>query len=302
MKTPLALLVAAAAASLCMSRAAAELRIITVDTSLADIARQVAGDRASVESLARPSDDPHHVVARPSMIVKLSRADVFARIGMGLDMWADALLDRSGNASVQPGGKGYVDCSRGLKALDVPSGKIDPSMGDLHPEGNPHYLLDPAQGILAAGNIAAALIRVDPSGQPYYHSRFVQFGERVKAGLQRWSTALKGLPNRDVVPFHRSWAYFLARFGLREFGVLEPRPGIEPSPGHVGALARLMKQAGVKVVLCESFRSKRWPDLLAGQCGAVPAFVPVAVGADPQAGSYIAMFDTIIERLVGAAG
>jgi zinc/manganese transport system substrate-binding protein len=296
-----ALLIAGAVASLSVSAAAAELRVIAVDTNLADIAKQVAGDRASVESLARPSDDPHHVVARPSMIVKLSRADVFARIGMGLDMWADALLDRAGNASVQPDGKGYADCSRGLRALDVPTGRIDPSMGDLHPEGNPHYLLDPAQGILAAGNIAAALIRVDPAGQAYYHSRFLQFGERVKAGLQRWSTALKGLPSRDVVPFHKSWAYFLARFGLREFGVLEPKPGVEPSPGHVGALGQSIKRAGVKVILCESFRSKRWPDLLAGQCGATAAFVPVAVGADPQAGDYVAMFDTIVQRLVSAA-
>lgn len=301
MRTRSALLIAVATAALSLGRAGADVTVITTDTNLADIAKQVAGDRASVESLARPSDDPHHVVARPSMIVKLARADVFARIGMGLDMWADAIIDRSGNAAVQPDGKGYADCSRGLKALDVPSGKIDPSMGDLHPEGNPHYLLDPAQGILAAGNIAAALIRVDPAGQPYYHARFLQFGERVKSGLQRWSATLKGIPSRDVVPYHKTWAYFLARFGLREFGVLEPKPGVEPSPGHVSALAQAMKQVGVRVILCELFRAKRWPDLLASQSGAVAAFVPTSVGADPQADSYIAMFDTIVQRLAGAA-
>ncbi len=302
MRTLLTAIVATTALLLGLgSRAPAELRLITTDTTLADIAKRVGGGKVSVESLSRATDDPHHVEPRPSMVVKLASADVFARIGMDLDMWADALLDRCGNRKVQRGGAGYADCSTNLKVLEAPPARIDPSMGDIHIYGNPHYLLDPANGILAAGNIAAALIRVDPGNQPYYHKRFMDFGQQIKDALPRWKQAMAPLKGQSIVVFHRTWVYFASRFGLKEFGALEPKPGVPPSPGHVQSLIRAMNAENVRIILCETFRDKRYPTMIAQQTGARAVYVPVAVGAEASADGYIGLFDVITARLAGPA-
>lgn len=281
---------------------AAPITVITTDTNLADIASRVGGERVRVESLSRGTDDPHHVEPRPSMVVKLASADVFARIGMDLDMWADALLERCGNRKVQRGGPGYADCSVNVRVLEVPATRLDPSMGDIHVYGNPHYLLDPANSIVAAGNIAAALIRVDTGNQAYYRKRFQDYGQAVKERLARWQKTMAPLKGQSIVVYHRNWVYFATRFGLTEFGAIEPKPGVPPSPGHVQALIRSMKSANVKIVLCENFRSHRYPDMIAAQTGARAVYVPLAVGGEPEVKNYFALFDMITERLASAAG
>jgi ABC-type Zn uptake system ZnuABC Zn-binding protein ZnuA len=287
------------AAVLMTASARAEVRVITTDTNLAAIARAVGGNRVTVESLSRGTDDPHHVEPRPSMVIKLSRADVFARVGMDLDMWADALLERCGNRKVQRGGPGYADCSVNVKVLEVPTTQLDPSMGDIHAYGNPHYLLDPANGIIAAGNIAAALIRVDPAGQAHYRSQYSAFAGDVRRGLDRWQRQMAPLQNTPIVVYHRTWIYFTKRFGLKEFGTVEPKPGVPPSPGYINGLIGRMKASGVRTVLSESFRDKRYPTKLAEATGARTVYVPVSVEAEPGVTDYIALFDRIVSRLAG---
>jgi len=296
----IAILLAVAAASGVACRAAATVSVITTDTTLADLARQVGGSRVSVESLSRGSDDPHAVEPRPSMVVKLARAQVVARIGMDLDIWLDPLLDKCGNPQVMRGGRGYADCSRGITVREIPPAKVDPSMGDIHVYGNPHYLLDPANGIVAAGNIARALMTVDPSGQTYYRERFAAFGGRLKADLERWRAQLAPFRGQEVTTYHRTWVYFMARFGLKEYGVMEPKPGIPPSPGHVSALARRMREDGVKAMLVENFRSRRYPEMLARDTSAKAVYVPVAVEGEPGIATYSQLFDAIVGRLAAA--
>lgn len=280
--------------------ATAEVNVVTTDTTLAYIAREVGGDKVRVESLSKPTDDPHHVEPTPSMIVRTARAQVVARIGMDLDGWLDSVLEKSGNSQVARGGKGYADCSTNLVVQEIPPAKLDPSMGDIHVYGNPHYLMDPANGILAAGNIAAALIRVDPRNQPYYHDRFVKFGEEIKTHLTDWKKQLAPFKGALVTTYHRSWVYFMSRFGLKEFGTIEPKPGIPPSQGHVNDLVRGMKESKVPVMLIENFRSRRYPDLIASQTGAKAVYVPLAVGAEPGADTYFKLFDTIVGRMAAA--
>jgi ABC-type Zn uptake system ZnuABC Zn-binding protein ZnuA len=281
-------------------RAQAKIYVVTTDPTLADLARSVGGDRVRAESLSRGTDDPHQVEPRPSMVVKVSRAQVFARIGMDLDMWADSILEKAGNRSVMRGGRGYADCSLGIKPLEVPTTKLDPSMGDIHVYGNPHYLLDPANGIIAAGNIAAALIRVDPANREYYVQRHQAFGRDLLNALNRWRGMLAPYRGAQVVVYHRSWAYFMARFGLTELGSIEPKPGIPPSPGHVNDLVHAMRSAGVRVMLMENFRARRFPDMIEKQTGARAVFVPGAVDAEPGVDSYIRLFDVIVSRLSAA--
>lgn len=278
-------------------RSYAVVNVVTTDPTLAWITGEVGGVRVHVESLSRGVDDPHQVEPRPSMVVKLAHAQVFARIGMDLDIWANGPLTKSGNAQIQPGGKGYADCSDNLKRMEIPPAKLDPSMGDIHIYGNPHYLLDPANGILAAGNIAAALIRVDPAGYSSYHDNFITFGNKVKEKLKSWHATLAPYKGSPVTTYHRSWVYFMARFGLKEFGTIEPRPGIPPSPGHIKTLAEGMKADNVHAMLVEDFRSHRFPDLLAGQTGAKVVYVPLSVEGEPGIDNYFQLFDTIVNRL-----
>lgn len=299
-KRPLLLLAALLTTGLFARSARAEIYVVTTDTTLAWIAKQVGGDKVKVESLSRGTDNPHQVEARPSMVVKLARAQVFARIGMDLDIFVDSPLERSGNANIMRGGKGYADCSANLKVQEMPPAKLDPSMGDIHVYGNPHYLMDPANGILAAGNIAAALIRVDPANQPVYHQRFQEFGQEIIQRLNGWKAKLAPYRGSLVTTYHRSWVYFMTRFGLKEFGTIEPKPGIPPSPGHVNDLVQEMKADKVRVMLIENFRSHRYPDLIAQQTDAKAAYVPLSVEGEPGADTYFKLFDTIVDRLAAA--
>lgn len=278
----------------------ATVTIVTTDTTLADLARRVGGDRVTVDSLSRGTDDLHHVTPMPSMVTRLRRAQIFARVGMDLDGWADALLDRCGKAEIQKGGVGYADCSANLKRLEIPEGNLDPSMGDLHILGNPHYLVDPANGVLAAGNIAAALIRVDPANQAHYRAQFTQLGEEVRAAFAGWQRSLKPFAGAPVVVYHRNWVYFMARFGLREYAPVEPKPGVQPGPGQVSDLVRRMKADHVRVILAESFRSHRVPDAIAQQTGARTVYVPTAVGAEPGIDTYTQLISAIVNRLAEA--
>jgi ABC-type Zn uptake system ZnuABC Zn-binding protein ZnuA len=289
----------AALAALCLasSQAHAVVQVITTDTNLEDIAQFVGGNRVRVESLSRGVDDPHQVEPRPSMVVKLAHADLFARTGMDLDMWADGVLTKCSNPNVMKGGKGYVDCSRGIKVQEIPPAKLDPSMGDIHVYGNPHYLMDPANGIVAAGNIAAGLIRVDPAGKAYYTNLFNQFANQIKTHLTRWSRELAPYKGSAITTYHRSWVYFAKRFGFTEYGTLEPKPGVPPSPGHVNSLIQGMKDDKVKVMLIEDFRSHRYPDLISQKTGAAAVYVPFAVEGEPGVSNYFLLFDTIVSRL-----
>jgi ABC-type Zn uptake system ZnuABC Zn-binding protein ZnuA len=265
-----------------------------------DIARKVGGNRVTVESLSRGVDDPHQVEPRPSMVLKLSNAQLFVRTGMDLDMWANGILDKVSNAAVRPGGAGYVDASRGIRVQEIPPAKLDPSMGDIHVYGNPHYLLDPANAIVAANNIAAGLIRVDPAGKAAYAKNLTNFANQIKSHLERWRSELASCRGQRIVTYHRMWVYFDKRFGLSDFGTMEPKPGIPPSPGHVNNLINGMKENKIKAMLIEDFRSHRYPDLVASRTGAKAVYVPIAVGGESGVTNYFLLFDTIVSRLAAA--
>ena len=278
----------------------AAINVVTTDPTLADLAKRVGGDRVKVESLSRGSDDPHAVEPRPSMIVKVARAKLFVRVGMDLDSWVDDVILRSGKTDLQRGNRGHVDCSAGVRKLEIPSGRLDPSMGDIHVYGNPHYLLDPANAIVAAGNIAAGLIEVDPAGKAAYQSRYQEFAREINRKLKEWKAQLDPFRGSPVVTYHKTWIYLFTRFGLREAGFVEPKPGIAPSGGHVNGLIQAMKREGAKVVLAENFRSKRFPELISRATGARAVYVPSAVQGEPGINSYFELFDTIVGRVAAA--
>jgi ABC-type Zn uptake system ZnuABC Zn-binding protein ZnuA len=283
--------------------AQAKVQVVTATETLAWATRAVGGNLVQVEALSRGDQDPHAIEARPSQVVKLARADMVVRVGMDLDLWLDPLIEAARNSKISRGARGYVDAHVGLRPLEVPSGKVDPSMGDIHIYGNPHYEYDPiVMRDIIAKNILNGLLRVDPANASTYKDNLSALVARLNAAIERWEVAMKPFRGRPVVTYHKTFPYLLARFGLREFDNVEPRPGIAPSAGHVADVARRMKQAGVKAIVTESYRSRRFSDLLARQSGGVVVPIPAGVGGERGAEDYFAAMDLIVNRLVKALG
>jgi ABC-type Zn uptake system ZnuABC Zn-binding protein ZnuA len=281
--------------------AAATVHVVTSTTDFADITRQIGNSRVHVESLATGDLDLHHVDPRPSFVTKLTNADVVVRIGMDLDLWMDSLLAASRNYKVHEGGIGYVDASAGIHRLEVPSGRVDPSMGDIHVYGNPHYWLDPENGKVIAGEILTALKRVDPAGSATYQAGYASFVAALNAHMARWTQEMAPLRGKYMVSYHDLYTYFYARFGLLAAGTMETKPGIPPSASHVAQLIEAMKRDHVKAVMTTAYYPTRYTDLVHRETGAAILVLPSSVNGARDSGDYFAMFDTIIAQLVAAS-
>lgn len=280
------------ALSLASPALAAPPKVITTTEDLASLAREVGGDKITVESLARGYQDPHFVEPKPSFIIKLHDADLLVVIGRELEIgWLPPLLTQSRNARIQPGSPGYLDASTGVRILEIPTGQITRAMGDVHPSGNPHYWLDPENGRVIAKAIANALSSIAPADRAYFEQRYADFDRRLTEAQKRWATAMSPYKGTKVVTYHRSWANFTERFGLEVMGYVEPKPGIPPSPSHTIELIAEMKRQQVKVIMVEPYFDLKTPDSIARAVGAKVLVLTPSVGGVKEAGSYIALFD-----------
>jgi zinc/manganese transport system substrate-binding protein len=281
--------------------AQARVRVIAATENLAWVTDQIGGTLVSTDYLSRGDQDPHMIEPRPSQVVKLARADMLVRIGMDLDLWLDSLLDAARNPKIARGASGYVDAHVGLRPLEVPSGKLDPSMGDIHIYGNPHYEFSPeVMRTIVARNILAGLVRIDPGNAATYRSNYNALSTRLQEAEQRWRATLAPFRGREVVTYHKTFPYMLDYFGLKEFANVEPKPGIKPSAGHVAQVAQEMKQNGVKVIIAESYRPREFSDLLARQSGGKVVQVPAGIGGEKGIDSYFALMDAIVNRIAAA--
>lgn len=283
------------------SGAQAAVQVVATTPELAAIAREIGGDKVTVYSLARPNQDYHRVEARPSDVARVSQADLFIRIGMDFDLWADALLASAHNKKVSPGGPGYVDASERIKRLEVPTERITGASGDIHAMGNPHYYYDPGCGKVVAYNILMGLRRVAPEDAKTFDANYRAFVEKVDAAMQRWQRDLAPYKGQPVVTYHKNWVYFFNRFGLREFGTLEPKPGIPPSPSHLKQLIDSMKRSHVKAMVVETVYGKKFPEFVARETGARLAWAPYSVGVMGTR-DYIDLIDKIVAAFKEALG
>lgn len=289
--------VAALAAALMLPAAAhAKLRVAASTTDLASIAASVGGDAIEVFAIARPGADAHRVEALPSYMIKVAKAQVYLQVGLGLDQWATPIIDGSRNGRLV-----IVDCSTGVDALEKPAGKVDASMGDVHPNGNPHFWLDPRNGARAAHNIAEAFARVDPAHAADYRARADAFDGECQAAYARGRAAAEKLPSRSLFTYHRSWTYFADAFGLEVVATVEPVPGIPPTARHLAELVQLAKARKVGLLLQEPYFSSDASQFLARQCG-VRAVVASSACDTDAAGSYLAHFDHVLAALAGGPG
>ena len=282
---------------------AAPLRVMTTTEDLASLAREVGGDHVTAESIARGYQDPHFVEAKPSFILKLNRAELLIVVGRDLEAgWLPPLIQQSRNPKIHPGASGHLDASEGARVLDVPTAQVTRAMGDVHPQGNPHYWLDPGNGRRIAQGIQRKLAALRPADASYFAARYADFDQRLAAAEKRWDAAMAPFKGTKVVTYHRSWSNLVDRFGLDVIGFVEPRPGIPPSPAHTFALMQEMKRAGVKVLLVEPYFDLKTPNSIARETGAKVVVLPPSTGGVPQAGSYLALFDHIVGLLAGALG
>ena len=277
---------------------AAPPKVITTTEDLASLAREVGGDKITVESMAKGYQDPHFVEPKPSFIMKLHNADLLIVIGRELEIgWLPPLLTQSRNAKIQPGSPGYLDASTGVRILEIPTGQITRAMGDVHPSGNPHYWLDPDNGRVIAKSIAGALARIAPADRAYFEQRHADFDRRLAEAQKRWMTAMAPYKATKVVTYHRSWPNFTERFGLDVIGYVEPKPGIPPSPSHTIELIAEMKRQQVKVILVEPYFDLKTPDSIARAVGGKVLVLSPSVGGVKEAPDYIALFDYNINLL-----
>jgi zinc/manganese transport system substrate-binding protein len=232
--------------ALCAGSGVAKVRVAASITDLASIASYVGGDRVDAFSIARGYDDPHNVEVLPSYMVKVSRADLYLKVGLGLDQWANLIVDGTRNAKVK-----MVDCSGQVQVLEKPTGRVSAEQGDVHPEGNPHYWLDPAAGVAAARVIAKALTNADPDGAALFAQNLDRFAAEAEQRMAGWKKQIgQGAP---IITYHKSWEYLEAAFGLELVGNVEPVPGIPPTAAHLKDLVDVIKSRGVKLIIQEPY-------------------------------------------------
>ncbi|HET8925545.1 MAG TPA: metal ABC transporter substrate-binding protein [Candidatus Acidoferrum sp.] len=280
------------------SHADSKLNIMTATTDLAALAQEVGGDRVNVESIARGYQDPHFVEAKPSFLLKLRHADLLIVVGLELEIgWLPPLITQSTNPKIQVGGAGYFDASRFAKILEIPTGVVTRAEGDVHPLGNPHYWLDPENGLRIAKGIKNKLSEMRPGDAAYFEQRYSSFEQRIKQADEKWLAEMKPYAGRKIVTYHRSWPNFAEHFGLNVVGYVEPRPGIPPSPQHTVELIGMMKRDGVKVIAVEPYFDLKTPNAIARETGAQVVVLMPSVGGEKEITDYFKLFDYDIAKL-----
>lgn len=295
MSSTLQLILISLATSIASLPAHAELRVVASVPDLAALARPIVGDRGEVVALSLGTQDPHFVDARPSLALALSRADLLLVVGLDLEVgWLPKLQVGARNAKILSGASGFLDCSTVVQRLEVPTEKVDRSMGDIHPGGNPHYLYDPRQALRVIDAIGERLAQLDPEGAAGYRARAAAERAALGARITTWQARLAPLKGTQVVGYHRSLAYLADWTGLVVIDHVEPKPGIPPNPGHVAALIAKMRQARVQVVLQEAHHPRTTTELLASKTGARLVVFPGGA-ADGQ--SYADRVEALVRQL-----
>ncbi|HZJ64046.1 MAG TPA: metal ABC transporter substrate-binding protein [Kofleriaceae bacterium] len=329
---------AALAAAIATSATAAPKKVSVVTTLnvLAGITREIGHDRVSVTALAKPNQDPHTLVAKPTFKAVAKSANLFVELGLGLDIWGSAVTDASGNPDIQIGQKGRVVASEGIATRELPA-TLSKAWGDIHPNGNPHVWLDPVNVKQMAANIAAGLTRVDPDGKDAYAANLKAFGERIDdalyghalvaeygaSKLERlsrrnelidylkskntydklggWLKKAEALRGLKIITYHKTWVYFCDRFGIEIRGEIEEKPGIPPSQDYLAALIKKIGSDGIKVIFIDTIYPTKDGEFIAAKTGAKIVSSPIDLGGAPGTDDYFALINTLLDRILAAS-
>ena len=276
----------------------AALNVFACEPEWAALTREIGGGDVKVYSATTAMQDPHRIEARPSLIAQTRRANLVVCTGAELEVgWLPLLLRESGNAEVQPGRPGHFEAARHVTMLDKPA-RVDRSQGDVHAAGNPHIQTDPRNLLRVGAALAQRLAEIDPAHAAAYQARWQDFSVRWETAIARWqqqAAPLKGMP---VAVQHKSFSYLIAWLGLREVATLEPKPGVEPSLGHLADIAARLKTTPAKAVLRATYQSPRASEWLAERAGIPAVALPFTVGGAPGTDDLFGLFDVTLARLL----
>jgi zinc/manganese transport system substrate-binding protein len=278
----------------------AKLNAVATLPDFGALAREIGGDKVTVTVLAKPTEDPHFVDARPSFVVSLRNADVLIDGGAELEIgWLPPLLQNARNPKIEIGKAGRVIASQGIRLMNVPA-NVTRAAGDVHALGNPHFMTDPIIAKAVAQHIAQSFSAVDPANAAAYEANYQKFEATINARLQEWGAALLPFKGQHVVAYHDSWPYFAHRFGINIDIFLEPKPGIPPSPSHLAEVITQMKGQNIKAIIVEPFQDKKVAEKVAGATGAKVVEFAQFPGGLPGTDSYVKLIDTLVSRLAAA--
>ena len=278
----------------------ATIKILATTADWGALATEIGGERVNVYTATSALQDVHRVDAKPSLVARARTADLLISNGAELEIgWLPVLVQESANGRIQPGGPGYFEVAAQLNLLEVPS-RLDRSMGDIHPQGNPHVQLDPRNITAVAKALTARLSTLDPGGAEYYAHRGSDFNSRWTQAIARWegkATPLKGVP---VVVMHRDQVYLVHWLGLQELAAIEPKPGVPPSAGHLGQLVSKLSAAPPRMILCNAYNDPKAANWLSERVHAPVVLLPFSVGGTPEAKDLFGLFDDTVNRLLAA--
>jgi zinc/manganese transport system substrate-binding protein len=280
--------------------AAAPLRVTATLSTLADLVQTVGGEHVVTSFVAPPAFNPHFIEPRPSDVLMVKSADLFVHVGLDLEAWRGPLVDAAANRRVRPGGDRELDLSRGIDLLEVPTGPVSRSEGDIHLFGNPHYWTSPVNARIMAQTIADTLCALDPAHAGDYQSNLRTFHGRLDARLEEWRSRLAPYRDRALVGYHNEWLYLTEFAGLKMEMFLEPKPGIPPGPRHLVEVERYIREHDVRAVVSATYQPRRPLEDIARRTGVRIALLCQNVGERPAASDYIAMVDYNVEQLVRA--
>ena len=277
------------------------LAIVTSTTDLKALVEAVGGQRVTVTSIAPPTMDAEDYQPKPQDVTRVTGARLVVRVGLDYDLWFDRLLAQAGRANLMRGQAGYADASYAIAVLEVRGASVGSGDGHAHGNGNPHYWLDPKNAEIITDTILEALGRLDPAHAGEFERNRQNFLSMLEAKLANWEGRMSALQGRTLVAYHNSWAYFARRFRLDIAGFIEPKPGVQPSPAHLAAIIRLMREKNIGMIIREPHEPERDVAFLAAKTGAAIVVLAASVGATPQAKDYISLFDANVDALVGRA-
>lgn len=281
----------------------AKIRVVTTTTDLAAIVSAVGGNEVDVEAIAKGYQDPHYVQAKPSYMRMMNRADLLVYVGMELEVgWLPLLIQGARNPRIAPGAVGHLDASVGIRHLEVPTGQVDRSMGDVHPDGNPHYWLNPRNGLVIAKRVAEKLGDLEPEKADVFLANYETFRTDLEAHIVTWKKKLAQFEGRELVTYHKLWAYLADWLQFVVVDQVESKAGIPPSPRHLSDLVARMKSEQIDLVVCSNFVDTKIAQRVADRSQARLIVLPASVGAVSGVETYVGLFDHIVGKLESVNG
>ena len=275
--------------------AQAKLNVVTTTQDSAAIVQAVGGEHVQVQSLTLGTRDPHFAEATPSMIRRAHQADLLVLIGADLEIgWLAPLLEAARNGRVLPGAPGYLDLSASALLLDKSAGPVSRAQGDVHANGNPHYWLDPRNGLRMAQAISTRLGEIDPVHAGDFRANLEAFEMQLRQRLAHWQAQLAALKGKPVIAYHKSFVYLAHAFGFRIVAEVEPKPGIPPNAAHLQQLVETIRTQKIGVLIMEPYYERRSAEYLARETGIKIVVLPQSVGAQPRVSTYFDLFDAIV--------